>query len=226
MKFLALAPLLFVTGLASPVPQGGNNPGGYKACPSGLYSNAQCCATDVLGVVGLDCENPSSMPTSGDNFKSICVAQSKKALCCVLPVAGQDVLCTDAIGGGNPGNNPGGNNPGNNPGGNNPGGTTGGSAVGNNPGGNNPGNNPGGNNPGGSNAGDYEACPTGLYSNAQCCSTDVLGVLGLDCSNPSSQPTSGSNFKSLCVAAGKKAACCVLPVAGQDVLCQNAIGAQ
>jgi hypothetical protein len=24
-------------------------------CPAGLYSSAQCCATDVLGVAGLNC---------------------------------------------------------------------------------------------------------------------------------------------------------------------------
>lgn len=92
--------------------------------------------------------------------------------------AGQDVLCQDVPGGNNPGgNNPGGNNPGgNNPGGNNPGG--------NNPGGNNPGgNNPGGNNPGGNNPDNYDACPKGLYSNPQCCATDVLGVADLNCDN-------------------------------------------
>ena len=65
------------------------------------------------------------------------------------------------------GNNPGGNNPGG-PGGNNPGG----------PGGNNPGG-PGGNSPGSA----YGACTSQLYSNAQCCSVDVLGLLGLDCAN-------------------------------------------
>ena len=31
----------------------------YVAC-SGLYSTAQCCATDVLGVADLDCANRSS----------------------------------------------------------------------------------------------------------------------------------------------------------------------
>ncbi len=25
-------------------------------CPTGLYSNAECCATDVLGVADLDCK--------------------------------------------------------------------------------------------------------------------------------------------------------------------------
>lgn len=26
-----------------------------SVCPTGLYSNPQCCATDVLGVAGLNC---------------------------------------------------------------------------------------------------------------------------------------------------------------------------
>ncbi|OWT43591.1 fungal hydrophobin domain-containing protein [Pochonia chlamydosporia 170] len=197
---------------------GGNNPGSYNPCPSGLYANPQCCSTDVLGVAGLDCKSPSSAPTSGDNFKAVCSASGKQAKCCVVPVAGQAVLCTDAPGGNNPGgNNPGGNNPGgNNPGGNNPGG--------NNPGGNNPGgNNPGGNNPG-NNPGNSKVCPSGLYSNPQCCDTNVLGVAALGCGNPSSAPTSGDNFKSTCAASGKKAVCCVVPVAGQALLCEDAIG--
>ncbi|KAK2606275.1 beta ketoadipyl CoA thiolase, th1 [Conoideocrella luteorostrata] len=210
---------------------GGNNPGGnnpgndYDACPSKLYSNPQCCDTNVLGVAALGCKNPSSKPTSGDNFKATC--GSKKPLCCVLPVAGQDVLCTDAIGGGgNPGGNqPGGNNPGNNPGGNQPGGNNpGNNPGGNQPGGNNPGNNPGGNQPGGNNPNPtpYNACPSKLYGNPQCCDTNVLGIAALGCKNPSSKPTSGSDFKSVC--ASKQPLCCVVPVAGQDVLCTAAIG--
>lgn len=34
-------------------------------CPAGLYSNPQCCATDVLGAVGLNCAvRMSSVPMS------------------------------------------------------------------------------------------------------------------------------------------------------------------
>jgi hypothetical protein len=29
--------------------------GNAALCPTGLYSNPQCCATDVLGLVGLNC---------------------------------------------------------------------------------------------------------------------------------------------------------------------------
>lgn len=37
---------------------GGNNGGGHQfKCPSGLYSNPQCCALGILGLADLDCES-------------------------------------------------------------------------------------------------------------------------------------------------------------------------
>jgi hydrophobin len=57
----------------------------YVPC-SGLYSNAQCCATDVLGVADLDCGNAPSPPTSGENFSALCAAMGQRARCCVLPI--------------------------------------------------------------------------------------------------------------------------------------------
>ncbi|KAK3341058.1 hypothetical protein B0H65DRAFT_430876 [Neurospora tetraspora] len=57
----------------------------YIPC-SGLYSNAQCCATDVLGVADLDCANPTETVTSAANFQSTCAAIGQRARCCVLPV--------------------------------------------------------------------------------------------------------------------------------------------
>ncbi|PQE25850.1 fungal hydrophobin domain-containing protein [Rutstroemia sp. NJR-2017a BBW] len=39
---------------------GGSTPSTPYKCPSGLYSVAQCCATDVLGVADLDCSTPNS----------------------------------------------------------------------------------------------------------------------------------------------------------------------
>ncbi|KAI1346463.1 Cerato-ulmin hydrophobin family [Xylaria sp. FL0043] len=71
--------------------------------------------------------------------------------------------------------------------------------------------------------GDYVAC-SGLYGTAQCCATDVLGVADLDCANPPSVPTDASNFSAVCSAIGQRARCCVLPVLGQDVLCQTPVG--
>lgn len=48
-------------------------------------------------------------------------------------------------------------------------------------------------------------------------------VLGLECSAPSSKPTSVVEFKSICGKAGKDAKCCsVSPVSGLEMLCQDA----
>lgn len=55
-------------------------------CPDVLYSIVQCCAADVLGILGLDCENPSSSPESLDDFKSGCGKMEKQAKCCTVPV--------------------------------------------------------------------------------------------------------------------------------------------
>ncbi|KAI0843623.1 cerato-ulmin [Hypoxylon sp. FL0890] len=79
-----------------------------------------------------------------------------------------------------------------------------------------------GNYPGGE-GGSYDPC-SGLYDSAQCCATDVLGVADLDCQTPSKVPTSAADFKSICASVGQRARCCVLPVLGQDVLCQTPIG--
>ncbi|KAL7796812.1 hydrophobin [Trichoderma ceciliae] len=77
----------------------GNDNVATPVCPAGLFSNLQCCATVVLGLVGLDCHNPSSTPKNGADFQSICAKSGSQALCCVLPVAGQDVLCQPVVGG-------------------------------------------------------------------------------------------------------------------------------
>ncbi|KAF1828344.1 hydrophobin Hfbi with detergent, partial [Decorospora gaudefroyi] len=68
-------------------------PGSGDLCPDGLYSNAQCCATDVLGVVGLNCGVPSTTPTDTDDFIATCAETGQQAKCCVIPVADQDLLC-------------------------------------------------------------------------------------------------------------------------------------
>ncbi|KID90820.1 Hydrophobin 2 [Metarhizium guizhouense ARSEF 977] len=89
MKFLAVAALLAGAVIAAPT----SNTGGGLLCPPGLYSNPQCCASLLLGVVGLDCE----VPGVGD-FQEICAKKGKGAACCVLPVAGQDLLCATPAG--------------------------------------------------------------------------------------------------------------------------------
>ncbi|VUC23777.1 unnamed protein product [Clonostachys rosea] len=96
MRFdiLAAAALLAQLATASPTVAKRQT---YVAC-SGLYGTAQCCATDVLGLVDLDCGNPPSLPTSPDEFSSVCSAIGQRARCCVLPVLGQDVLCQTPTG--------------------------------------------------------------------------------------------------------------------------------
>ncbi|KAI0450073.1 hydrophobin-like protein [Xylaria acuta] len=70
----------------------------------------------------------------------------------------------------------------------------------------------------------YNPCPNGLYSVEQCCATDVLGVADLNCHSPSAVPTSASHFKDICAKGGQRARCCVVPVLGQDVLCETPAG--
>nr|AWT58105.1 hydrophobin [Trichoderma harzianum]QFR52897.1 hydrophobin [Trichoderma harzianum] len=128
MKFLTVATLLFTAVLAAPsnyypppppptytLPAGGNGNGNGNGhgngngngntndapvCPTGLYSNPQCCSTLVLGIVGLDCSTRNIATSVHDPsaFKNACAAKGAQAVCCVLPVAGQDVLCQTAIG--------------------------------------------------------------------------------------------------------------------------------
>ncbi|XXG98610.1 hypothetical protein Hte_004935 [Hypoxylon texense] len=69
----------------------------------------------------------------------------------------------------------------------------------------------------------YTPC-SGLYGTSQCCATDVLGVADLDCANPPSVPTDADDFSAVCSAIGQRARCCVLPILGQDVLCETPTG--
>ncbi|KAI8951609.1 Cerato-ulmin hydrophobin family [Xylaria longipes] len=84
------------TSTGTPYPTGGN--GGYDACPDGLFSVEQCCATDILGVADLDCHSPAAVPSSPSSFQSICAAGGQRARCCVIPVLGQAVLCITPVG--------------------------------------------------------------------------------------------------------------------------------
>ncbi|KAK9436878.1 Hydrophobin 2 [Metarhizium brunneum] len=68
------------------------------------------------------------------------------------------------------------------------------------------------------------ACPAGLYSNPQCCSADVLGVIGIDCKSPSEVPRDGTHLGQICAKTGDQALCCVAPVVGQALLCEKAAG--
>ncbi|EHK22870.1 uncharacterized protein TRIVIDRAFT_222128 [Trichoderma virens Gv29-8] len=66
-------------------------------CPTLLYSNPQCCSASVLNIADLDCEPPRKRPSRKHDFKQICAAQGSDAKCCVLPLLGLGILCTDAI---------------------------------------------------------------------------------------------------------------------------------
>ena len=69
----------------------------YAPC-SGLYASAQCCATDVLGIADLDCGDPTTVPTSADDFSAVCSAIGQRARCCVLPILDQGILCNTPAG--------------------------------------------------------------------------------------------------------------------------------
>ncbi|KAF2011953.1 hypothetical protein BU24DRAFT_396633 [Aaosphaeria arxii CBS 175.79] len=61
-------------------------------CSSGT---AQCCATDVLNLADLDCHVPAVTPTSINNFIDTCSAEGQQAKCCLLPILGQALICSD-----------------------------------------------------------------------------------------------------------------------------------
>ncbi|EUC49383.1 hypothetical protein COCMIDRAFT_84685 [Bipolaris oryzae ATCC 44560] len=114
MRYTILA---FAIGATAAPLTGYSSGASSGVCPPGLYSNAQCCATDVLGAAALNCKAPSTTPTSTDQHISGCAATGQQAKCCVLPIAGQALLCQDVTPSANGGNN-GGANGGNNGGAN------------------------------------------------------------------------------------------------------------
>ncbi|KAH8647676.1 fungal hydrophobin-domain-containing protein [Xylariales sp. PMI_506] len=60
----------------------------------GLGSTAVCCATDVLNILDLNCAYPEGDPANSAQFIQSCSTQGKSAHCCLLPVAGQGLVCT------------------------------------------------------------------------------------------------------------------------------------
>ncbi|KAI1330751.1 Cerato-ulmin hydrophobin family [Xylariaceae sp. FL0255] len=95
MQFTTLLVATFASiAVANPV----DARGFYKPCTDALYSQPQCCATDVLGVADLDCATPTSVPTSPSDFAAICAKSGDTARCCVIPVLGQSVLCDTPVG--------------------------------------------------------------------------------------------------------------------------------
>ncbi|RFU72120.1 hydrophobin [Trichoderma arundinaceum] len=100
MQFLAVATLFLATAFAAPSKDGHH--GVYRRanafCPEGmLYTNPQCCKVDVLGVADLDCKVPPVAPSKCKSFRTVCAAMGRQPKCCAIPLAGQAVLCTDAL---------------------------------------------------------------------------------------------------------------------------------
>ncbi|EFQ36046.1 fungal hydrophobin [Colletotrichum graminicola M1.001] len=96
MQFTVTVAALFASvAFAAPVVEERQTP--YVPC-SGLYGSAQCCATDILGIANLDCANPYEVPTTADNFSSICSEIGQRARCCILPILDQGILCNTPAG--------------------------------------------------------------------------------------------------------------------------------
>ncbi|KAI3332351.1 Cerato-ulmin hydrophobin family [Xylariaceae sp. AK1471] len=94
MKTTLIALVGLLAAAVSAIPTG-DYP--YTPC-EGLYSIALCCGTDILGNANVECYQPPTVPTSPSNFQSICAANGDRALCCVIPILGQQELCEPPIG--------------------------------------------------------------------------------------------------------------------------------
>ncbi|KAF1729825.1 Hydrophobin-1 [Beauveria bassiana] len=91
MKFVVFASLI-ASALAVPTELAPRTD--VFSCPLALYSNPQCCAALVLGVIGLD---SNQTPRNADDFKNICAKGGQQAACCAVPVAGQGLLCRESV---------------------------------------------------------------------------------------------------------------------------------
>ncbi|KAN0090097.1 Fungal hydrophobin domain containing protein [Hyaloscypha variabilis] len=60
---------------------------------SSAFDTAQSCDVCVDDVANLDCDSPSSSPTSIEDFDKVCAAKGQAAYCCTLPSAGDGLLC-------------------------------------------------------------------------------------------------------------------------------------
>ncbi|KAK6981177.1 fungal hydrophobin domain-protein [Favolaschia claudopus] len=93
MQFFALATAAFLTlTAATPLATRGDWEPEEPLCPAGLFSVAQCCATNVLGILGLDCADPGPYALNAEKFIEVCADDGKAPACCVLPILGQCVL--------------------------------------------------------------------------------------------------------------------------------------
>ncbi|KAK4163921.1 Cerato-ulmin hydrophobin family [Cladorrhinum sp. PSN259] len=85
----------FVNALPAPEVEARQVP--YIPC-AGTYANAQCCATDVLGLADLDCANPPAPVANATEFQAVCSDIGQRARCCAIPILGQALLCSTPAG--------------------------------------------------------------------------------------------------------------------------------
>ncbi|CAI6088674.1 unnamed protein product [Clonostachys chloroleuca] len=90
MKFsIASASLFFAGAFAMPTAAAD----GYDACQGGaLLGNPQCCSTDLLNLIGVDCRSPVETPTDAANFQAICAKSGQRARCCALGEVASETL--------------------------------------------------------------------------------------------------------------------------------------
>ncbi|KAL9529502.1 Cryparin [Sphaerulina musiva] len=62
-----------------------------SVCPA--LDTPLCCQADVDGVADVTCEAPSDS-SSVQAFKNSCASSGTTAKCCVLPLAGDALLCS------------------------------------------------------------------------------------------------------------------------------------
>ncbi|CAG9950501.1 unnamed protein product [Clonostachys rosea f. rosea IK726] len=84
MKFFATTILIAATSVVA----------NYDPCPAPLFAVPLCCKTDVLGILGLNCEAPSWAPVSSAGFQASCAAaNARDPKCCIAHLLDQAVVC-------------------------------------------------------------------------------------------------------------------------------------
>ncbi|CAH0026201.1 unnamed protein product [Clonostachys rhizophaga] len=84
MKFIATTILIAATTAVAQ----------YDPCRSPLFAVPLCCKTDLLGLLGLNCEAPKIAPLSVGGFQATCAAaNARDAKCCLAHLLDQAVVC-------------------------------------------------------------------------------------------------------------------------------------
>ncbi|KAF2213516.1 hypothetical protein CERZMDRAFT_90474 [Cercospora zeae-maydis SCOH1-5] len=67
-------------------------------CPTELYTEAQCCATNEEGIEDLHCAPVEITFQSVSDFGESCEGNGLRARCCVASLAGQPLVCQNPSG--------------------------------------------------------------------------------------------------------------------------------